>query len=45
MLVLWVCAERPFFAIAPGSSLAQSGDTWWGPVCGLNRTNCIVELI
>ena len=31
-------AEYPFTAIAPRSTLARSGSTWWGPIYGLNRT-------
>ena len=37
-------AEYPFIAIAPRSTLAQSGSTWWGPFYGLNRTNSILML-
>ena len=28
-------------AIAPRSTQAQRGSTWYGPIYGLNRTNCI----
>ena len=31
-------AEYPFIAIAPRSSLAQSGSTWYVPINGWNRT-------
>ena len=31
-------AEHPFIAIAPRSTLARSGSTWFGPIYGLNRT-------
>ena len=31
-------AEYPFIAIAPRSTLAQSGSTWYNPLYGLNRT-------
>ena len=38
MQELWEKAENPFVAIAPRSTLARSGSTWWGPIYGLNRT-------
>ena len=31
-------AEYLFIAIPLGSTLARCGNTWWGPVYGLNRT-------
>ena len=31
-------AEHPFIAIAPKSTLARRGSTWYGPIYGLNRT-------
>ena len=36
--------DHPFIAIAPRSTLAWNGSTWLGPICGLNRTNCILML-
>ena len=38
MLDLWVMQSTLFFAIAPRSTLAQSGSTWLGPIYGLKRT-------
>ena len=35
-------AEDPFIAIAPRSTLAQSGSTWSGPIYGSNRTKLCI---
>ena len=41
MLKLWGIRKTLFIVIAPRSTLAGRGSTWWGPIYGLNRTNGI----
>ena len=44
MLGLWGMRSTPSIAIAPRSTLAQRGSTWYGPIYGLNRNNGIFAL-
>ena len=43
-LGLWGMWSTHFIDTAPRSTLARNGFTWYSPIYGLNRTNCILML-